>query len=70
MDIEFVESGVIPEGLYVGDLIRLRELLKDSELLSKLDEVIAIEIELCKMGSEKAIQKAKAGDGKNIKAIK
>lgn len=50
---------------YIESLSKSRQYLKDSPLLAKLDEVILLELELAKMGAEKAkseILKAAAKD--------
>ena len=56
---------------YLESLCKSREYLKDSPLLAKLDEAIALELELAIMGAEKAKSEIlKAAPKDNIRPIK
>lgn len=67
-DIPFVFSGGSID-CYLETLARTRRYLKDSTLLSKLDEVVEIEIQLALMGSKKALADANKPKD-NVRPIK
>lgn len=56
---------------YLESLARTRQYLKDTDFLKKLDEVILLEIDLAKMGAEKAKSEImKMTNKDNVRPIK
>lgn len=65
-DIEvFLDGNNSP--CYIESLIRCRHLLKESPLLTRLDEAIALELDLAVLGAEKAKSEIIKSDTKENK---
>ena len=65
-----MEDMIFTSGNFLQSLIECRSLLTGSPLLEKLDEVIAVELELALMGAKKAKSAILKEDKDNVRPIK